>query len=121
MEEESVDVLGTTASGETALDLAERGKHREVTRYLLPRIIDRQMQTASEARPSASIRRTRSISLADPHTSQRYIPSKLTDPLQRRSAHFNRFSTCGEEQPIYSEVFVPSNNNNINQIPNSSM
>ena len=120
VEEASADVLGTTATGETALDLAVRGQHREVTRYLLPRVIDRQLEPVDNQKPFSSIRRARSISLANPHGHQQYSPAntlvKLTDPLQRRSTQCNRFSTSEEEQPIYSEVYAPPNH----QIANSS-
>ncbi|CDI97077.1 Sterile alpha motif SAM [Echinococcus multilocularis] len=124
VEEEDADVLAATTTGQTALDFAVEGKHRGVIRYLLPRVINSQLQPNGGEADTPRIRRTRSVSLADARLpqSQTQAFTKLSDPLRRRSAHFNQQLTC-REHTIYSNVCEAAASRPLiasNQLPSNS-
>lgn len=101
-------MLATTAVGQTALDFASESKHRGMIRYILPRVVNRQLQPIGGEAGTRRIGRTRSVSLADARVpqSQTEALAKLSDPLRRRSAHFNQLPTGGEHA-IYLDVSEP--------------
>ncbi|KAL5106821.1 hypothetical protein TcWFU_004989 [Taenia crassiceps] len=103
--EEDADVLAGMTAGQTAFEFATKSKHRGLIRCLPPRVVNRELKPIDGEVGTPRLRRTRSVSLADARAPQRQTQAfaKLSDPLRRRSGHFNQLSTSGEH-PIYLDV-----------------
>ncbi|KAL5969685.1 hypothetical protein TSMEX_002586 [Taenia solium] len=112
--EENANLLEVTTAGQMAFDFAIQSKHRGVIRYLLPRVVNRQLQPIDGGVGTPRIRRTRSVSLTDARVPQSQTEdlARLSDPLRRRSAHFHQLPKSGEH-PIYLDVCEPDEDLNI--------
>ncbi|VDK24554.1 unnamed protein product [Taenia asiatica] len=106
--EENADLLAATTADQMAFDFAIQSKHRGVIRYLLPRVVNRQLQPIGGGVGIPRIRRTRSVSLTDARVPQSQTEdlARLSDPLRRRSAHFHQLPNSGAH-PIYLDVCEP--------------
>lgn len=102
-------MLAATTVDQTALNFAIQSQHHGGIRYPLPHVVNRQLQPVGGGIGATRIRRTRSVSLADARVpqSQTQALTKLSDPLRRRSAHFNQLPTGGEH-PIFLDVCEPA-------------